>query len=212
MNALYNGYPHWRSVYGLGLHFKCLLVGLFFGGVAVGLGFADVYSHTIGFVLGVALVLLVQYLGFLVRKTTKYTVTSQTIRLDWGVIRRGRREFSVRKVQEIEVKQNIIERFILKTGNLSIDSAAPGMSGTLDEVVFKGVRRPHEVADTIRNADTEPYGSAGDAYAQLRQYDQQQHVGYAPQEGGYNGRPPSYDAPGYGSPLGDRPPSNLPPR
>lgn len=157
MKTLYRTHPSLRSFFFASVIFKGVLFSIVFGGIAVGLSYAGVYSNTLGYLLAAVLVLLSAFGIWAVRKSITYTITSSAIRVDSGIIRRKREEFGVKKVQSIDVEQNLIERFILKTGDVSFDSAAGSESGRHTDVLFRGVVNPHRVADIARNADEGSY-------------------------------------------------------
>jgi membrane protein YdbS with pleckstrin-like domain len=191
MQTLYRAHPNWRSFYFLGLVFKALIAIVMIGAIGIGLSLAGMIATGIGFAIAGAGLVVSVFLVWLARHSRVYTVTTQAVRLDHGIINRRREEFSVRKVQSIDVRQNILERFIFRTGTLAFDSASYDSAGP-SEIIFKGISRPHQIADLVRNADSGNYGSASDAYQQIRSNSALQprdDMGDRPSAPGYQNNP-----------------------
>jgi uncharacterized membrane protein YdbT with pleckstrin-like domain len=120
------------------------------GAVVYGLVLYNIVWYFWGILILLAGVSITFLLVWLVRKTTTYIISSSSIRVDHGILIRKREEIPKRRIQGVDVRQNIIERFILKTGNVEFNSASGDHSA---EVVFKGVRNPHRVADITHQED-----------------------------------------------------------
>lgn len=201
MNILYRSHPSIRSLYFMRLVFKSVLSGILGAAILFGISFAGLYSHAIGIILAVLALSTAVFAIWAVRKSILYTVSSSGIRIDSGILNRKREEFGIRKIQSVDVQQNLIERFVLKTGDVAFDSAAGDMQTTPD-ILFRGVTHPHKVADIARNADDGAYGNSLDAFNQMRYgsgYAQQPSPSpYVANPGGYD-RPP---VPEYRPPQG----------
>lgn len=167
--TLYKEHPRMRSQFFLLRLARGALAVMVGCGVLFLLNKAEILSPAISFLLMAALGIVVAVVLHIIRKSIVYTVTAQTVRKDAGIIRRTREEFSIRKVQSIDVEQNIFERFVLRTGNVAFDSAAGDSIGSA-EVVFAGIPQPHNIADMVRNADSNLYsGQVSEGYQNLRQ-------------------------------------------
>ena len=88
----------------------------------------------------------------LYRTKTVYMVTSRGVRFESGFpVKTNKREFSYRKIQGVDVSQSLVEKIVLRTGTVTISSAASDMNQ--DDIVFAGVSDPDRVARIIREGE-----------------------------------------------------------
>ena len=167
---------------------KGLIIALIGNGALVGLLYADIVSRPVQ--IGVGLVWLAICFAFVnfLRKSILFIVTPNSVRKDSGIINRKREEMNVKKVQSIDVQQNLVERFVFRTGRIFFCSASTDVSR--DDIVFSGVVDPHAVADIVRGLDhQENYpGGSSQAYRAARGLEQNGHTQERPQSNPAQGR------------------------
>lgn len=143
----FHGHPCWRSR--LGFYIKGFVAAVLAGalaGVVTAIGSGTV---EVGWVAAVVLVAFVVMLlaGFLRRLRTTYTITDRRLTIDTGLLSRAHRETRLQRVQNVNTRQTLLER-ILRVGSVDFDTAA----GTQDDLCFRGVSDPHQIAQTVGRA------------------------------------------------------------
>ena len=103
-------------------------------------------------VLIVALVVLVAFAGILIaglvmRLRTTYTITSRRLTINLGILSREEHETRLERVQNVNTRQTLLERF-LRVGTVDFDTAAE--SGF--DFKFRGVANPREIVRTVDRA------------------------------------------------------------
>lgn len=138
-------------------------------GVIAGLASAAASgSVQIGWVIGAVLVAFVVMIGAgaLRRRRITYTITSQRLTIEHGLISRELHETRLERVQNLRSRQSVLER-ILGVGTVDFDTAA----GATFEFAFRGVADPRRIVRTVDHALRElsagwPNGT-GDAGARI---------------------------------------------
>ena len=154
--VFFHGHPSWRSM--LDFYLKGLVVAVIAGaivGIATRIG-----SHKVdvGLVIVAVLVvyLLVLVVGFVKRIRTTYTISSQRLTIDCGLLSRDLQETRLDRVQNVNYTQTMLER-ILRIGTVDFDTAA----GAEYDFKFRGVAEPHAIVRTVDRAQQRVSGSAG---------------------------------------------------
>jgi len=138
---IYEGRPSWRSILGF------YIVGVI--GVAVAAGIAFLVSGG-GLAAGVgagAFVLLL-LIGWLKRISTRYSITDRRLRIQRGIVSRNIEEARVERVQNVTVKQGVLER-ILQVGTVDFDTASNRADDTFQ---FRGIADPGEITRLVDRA------------------------------------------------------------
>src|SRR2546421_12654868 len=142
--VLFHGHPSWRSM--PGFHLKGLLGAVLIGAIA-GLVSALVDRHVqvtwvIAAVLVVFLVSLV--IGVVRRLQTTYTVTTERLTIERGLMTRELHETRLERVQNVNLRQSMVER-ALAVGTVEFDTA--GGAGYDFSVI--GVAEPERLARDV---------------------------------------------------------------
>jgi uncharacterized membrane protein YdbT with pleckstrin-like domain len=147
---IYNGHPSWRStwaLYGRGLLIAIILALLVGGATAV---FGDGAEWTLAALVGVVVLCITILVGFVHRMFTVYTITTQRLRIQKGIIARKVQQTRIERVQNVNTDQGILER-LLQVGDVDFDTA-----GTTDsDFRFNGVGNPDEVVTAVDRAQRE---------------------------------------------------------
>lgn len=145
--VLFHGHPSWRAI--LGVYAKGWLVALVAALLVAAI--TDVADNhiQIGFVvLAVAISLLgVIVVGFIIRKRTLYTITTQRLTIRTGLFARDVQETRLERIQNVYSRQSIIER-MLGVGTVDFDTAA----GAEYNFAFRGIAHPDHVVRTVDQA------------------------------------------------------------
>jgi len=92
-------------------------------------------------------------IGYLIRRTTRYTITTHRARKAWGVFSRQSDEARLVRIQNIAVDQSFIQR-LFGLGHVDLDTAGEIAE---DMLCLRHVRRPEAVrsliAQTISESD-----------------------------------------------------------
>jgi len=137
---VFDGHPSWRAtlafyVWGLLAVAAAVVAGL----VASGAGLAVL--------LGLAALVLLIGAGYVKRAATRYTVTSERLRIQRGILSRRVQQTNIQRVQNVNTDQSFFER-ILQVGTVDFDTA-----GTDDsEFRFVGIDDPAEVVAAVERA------------------------------------------------------------
>jgi uncharacterized membrane protein YdbT with pleckstrin-like domain len=146
-SLLFHGHPSWFSM--LNLHLKGLLAAVL-AGVIVGLASAVAESTVqVGWVVGAVLAVLavVLLVGFVRRRATTYTITSQRLTIRLGLVSRELHETRLERVQNVGARQSLMER-LLGIGTVDFDTAG----GAGFDFVFRGVADPEVIVRTVDRA------------------------------------------------------------
>lgn len=147
---IYNGHPSWRStwaLYGRGLLIAIVLTLLVGGGTAL---FGDSAEWGLAILIGVVVVCITILVGFVHRMFTVYTITTQRLRIQRGIIARKVQQTRIERVQNVNTSQSVLER-LLQVGAVDFDTA-----GTTDsDFRFTGVGNPEDVVVAVDRAQRE---------------------------------------------------------
>jgi uncharacterized membrane protein YdbT with pleckstrin-like domain len=146
---VFEGRPIWRSI--LSFYISGLI-----GSVIIGILLALIVSTGVGVVVFLVLFALDVLVGFLRRVSTRYTITSQRLRIERGLLSKHVQQTRIERVQNVNTNQTVVSR-ILRVGSVDFDTA-----GTDDsDFTFTGVGNPHEVVEAVDRAQREASASAG---------------------------------------------------
>jgi len=145
--VIFQGHPSWRSMLTFHLRGAALTVG---GGVAAGLLSAAIEGSVR--VLWVAAAVLVVFaaalgVGALRRRRLTYTITTERLTIQIGLLSRERHECRLERVQNVSFTQSLLER-MLGVGTVDFDTAA----GAGFEFRFDGVEDPRAVVEDVNRA------------------------------------------------------------
>ena len=140
---VFQGRPIWRSI------LSFYITG-FIGSVVIGIVVALITSTTTGVIVFLALFALDILIGFIRRVSTKYTITTQRLRIERGIFAKHVQQTRIERVQNVNTNQTVVSR-ILRVGTVDFDTA-----GTDDsDFTFTGVGSPHEVVEAVDRAQRE---------------------------------------------------------
>jgi uncharacterized membrane protein YdbT with pleckstrin-like domain len=140
---VFQGRPIWRSI------LSFYITG-FIGSVVIGVVVALIASTAIGVLVFIVLFALDVLVGFVRRVTTRYTITTQRLRIERGLLAKHVQQTRIERVQNVNTNQTLVSR-ILRVGTVDFDTA-----GTDDsDFTFTGVGNPHEVVDAVDRAQRE---------------------------------------------------------
>jgi uncharacterized membrane protein YdbT with pleckstrin-like domain len=140
---VFQGRPIWRSI------LSFYITG-FIGSVVIGVVVALVVSTTVGVIVFLALFAIDVLVGFIRRVSTKYTITTQRLRIERGILAKHVQQTRIERVQNVNTNQTVVAR-ILRVGTVDFDTA-----GTDDsDFTFTGVGNPHEVVEAVDRAQRE---------------------------------------------------------
>lgn len=108
-----------------------------------------------GLVVLVVLGIVVLNFGivWLLRNANLYMITNSGVIVERGFpIRTNRSSMSFSKIQVVEVNQTILEKLVLKTGTVDVDTAAESEERQ-QKIQFRGVAKPHRLAEMIRQGE-----------------------------------------------------------
>lgn len=145
--VLFHGHPSWRSI--LDLYVKGW-IGTVVAAILVA-AITDIASGHVALgwvVLVVALSLCAVLLaGFVSRKRTLYTITTQRLTIRTGLLARDVQETRLDRIQNVNCRQSVLER-ILGIGTIDFDTAA----GAEYNFSFRGLSAPTQVVRTVDGA------------------------------------------------------------
>jgi uncharacterized membrane protein YdbT with pleckstrin-like domain len=140
---VFEGRPVWRSILSF---YLTGLVGAIVVGVIVGIA----ASAALGVVAWLVLFALVLLVGFIRRVETRYTITTQRLRIQRGLLSKSVQQTRIERVQNVNTHQTVFDR-ILRVGKVDFDTA-----GTDDsDFTFTGVGSPHRVVEAVDRAQRE---------------------------------------------------------
>ena len=144
---LFRGHPSWRSM--PVFHLKGVLGAILVGAIA-GLISAIAVGH-VQVIWVFAAVLLVfaasLSLGLLRRLQTTYTVTTERLTIERGLMTRELYETRLERVQNVSVRQSLLDR-VLGVGTVDFDTAGGAGYG----FSFGGVAEPRRLVRTVDGA------------------------------------------------------------
>jgi uncharacterized membrane protein YdbT with pleckstrin-like domain len=140
---VFEGRPIWRSI------LSFYITGLI-GSVVIGIVAALIASTGIGVIVFLVLFGLDVVVGFIRRVSTRYTITTQRLRIERGILAKHVQQTRIERVQNVNTNQTVVSR-ILRVGTVDFDTA-----GTDDsDFTFTGVGNPHEVVEAVDRAQRE---------------------------------------------------------
>jgi uncharacterized membrane protein YdbT with pleckstrin-like domain len=145
--VFFHGHPSWLSM--LMFYLKGLLLAVIAGALA-GAITAIVAGHVqVGWVIVAVFVLcmIVLTVGLFRRITTTYTITSQRLTIDVGLVSRELHQTRLERVQNVNSRQSLWQR-VLGIGTIEFETA--GEAGY--NFAFHGVARPHQIVQTVDRA------------------------------------------------------------
>jgi uncharacterized membrane protein YdbT with pleckstrin-like domain len=146
---VFQGRPIWRSI------LSFYITG-FIGSVVIGVVVALITSTTTGVLVFLVLFALDILVGFIRRVSTKYTITTQRLRIERGILAKHVQQTRIERVQNVNTNQTVVSR-LLRVGTVDFDTA-----GTDDsDFTFTGVGNPHEVVEAVDHAQRQASASAG---------------------------------------------------
>jgi len=144
--VIFEGRPSWRSIIGF------YITGLI-GAVAIGVLAGVIDKTSTGVIVWIVLFAGVILVGWLKRVSTKYTITSERLHIQRGLLSRAQQQTSLDRVQNVNTRQSLLER-ILRVGTVDFDTA-----GTDDsDFTFAGVASPGDVVHAVDVAQRERGG------------------------------------------------------
>ena len=145
---MFEGRPIWRSI------LSFYITGLI-GSLIIGILVAVIVSTSVGVVVFLVLFGIDILVGFLRRVSTRYTITTQRLRIERGLLSKHVQQTRIERVQNVNTNQTFVSR-ILRVGTVDFDTA-----GTDDsDFTFTGVGNPHEVVEAVDHAQREASASA----------------------------------------------------
>jgi uncharacterized membrane protein YdbT with pleckstrin-like domain len=146
---VFEGRPIWRSI------LSFYITG-FIGSLVIGVIVALVVSTGVGVVVFLVLFAIDVLAGFIKRISTRYTITTQRLRIERGLLAKHVQQTRIERVQNVNTNQTFVSR-LLHVGTVDFDTA-----GTDDsDFTFVGVGNPHEVVEAVDHAQREVSASAG---------------------------------------------------
>jgi uncharacterized membrane protein YdbT with pleckstrin-like domain len=145
---VFDGRPVWRSIVSF------YIFGLV-GSIVIGVIVALVASTAVGVAVFLVLFALDVLIGFIRRVSTQYTITSQRLRIQRGILSKHIQQTRIERVQNVNTSQTFVSR-LLRVGTVDFDTA-----GTDDsDFTFIGVGNPHEVVEAVDKAQREASAAA----------------------------------------------------
>jgi uncharacterized membrane protein YdbT with pleckstrin-like domain len=142
--VFFHGHPSWLSM--LDFHVKAVLAAVL-AGVIAGVASRLASNHiVVGWVIlaVLAVIGLAVLVGFLRRQATTYTITSERLTVQLGLLSRELHETRLDRVQNVASRQSLIER-LLGIGTVDFDTAG----GAGYDFAFRGVDDPEAIVRTV---------------------------------------------------------------
>jgi uncharacterized membrane protein YdbT with pleckstrin-like domain len=137
---VFEGRPIWRSI------LSFYITGLI-GSVVIGIVVALIASTGIGVIVFLVLFGLDVVVGFIRRVSTRYTITTQRLRIERGILAKHVQQTRIERVQNVNTNQTVVSR-ILRVGTVDFDTA-----GTDDsDFIFAGISQPDRVIAAVDQA------------------------------------------------------------
>jgi uncharacterized membrane protein YdbT with pleckstrin-like domain len=148
-HVIYEGHPSWRSTFGF------YFMGIVIVAAAVAIGVvAD--KTGIGLAAGGVILLLVLFVGWLRRITTRYLITSRRLQIRRGILAKNTEETRVERIVDVTVRQGVFDR-MLRIGAVDFDNASAQQG---DLFRFSGIASPEGVVRAIDRVHEEGHGQA----------------------------------------------------
>ena len=140
---VFEGRPVWRST------LSFYITGLI-GAVIIGVIAGLIGGTALGVVVWLVLFAGVVLVGFIRRISTRYTITTQRLRIQRGLLSKHVQQTRIERVQNVNTSQTAVSR-LLRVGTVDFDTA-----GTDDsDFTFIGVGDPHSVVEAVDRAQRE---------------------------------------------------------
>jgi uncharacterized membrane protein YdbT with pleckstrin-like domain len=142
--VLFDGHPSWRST--PGFHLKGILAAVI-AGVIAGLVTRIAAGHVqVGWVIAAVLAVFAVALlvGAIRRARTTYTITSERLMIQHGLMARNHQETRLERVQNVASRQSVMER-LLGVGTVEFDTAGEAQY----DFAFSGVANPREIVRAV---------------------------------------------------------------
>jgi uncharacterized membrane protein YdbT with pleckstrin-like domain len=126
------------------------LAAMVLAGVIAGLATAVAAGHVqVGWVIVAVLSVFaaVALVGLVRRRATTYTITTQRLTIQLGLLSRELHETQLERVQNVNSSQSLFER-VLGIGTVDFDTAG----GAGFDFAFRGVTDPHGIVRTVHQA------------------------------------------------------------
>jgi uncharacterized membrane protein YdbT with pleckstrin-like domain len=145
--VLFRGHPSWRAM--LAFHVKGLLAAVLIGAIAGLISALFEGKVQVTWVILAVLVVFVVNLaaGVVRRLQTTYTVTTERLSIERGMMTRELHETRLDRVQNVRLRQSLLER-ALAVGTVEFDTAA----GAAYDFAFVGISGPRSVVRTVDRA------------------------------------------------------------
>jgi uncharacterized membrane protein YdbT with pleckstrin-like domain len=145
--VLFHGHPCWRSI--LDLYVKGWLATVIAAVLVAAVTDIAAGQVEVGWVIAAVAVSLAVVLlaGFVRRKRTLYTITTQRLTIRTGLLSRDVQETRLDRIQNVNSRQSVLER-ILGVGTIDFDTAA----GAEYNFAFHGLAEPAQVVRTVDQA------------------------------------------------------------
>jgi len=153
VETLVKTHPAWRSTFMIGRVVAAVISTIFLSALVIFLGSQDILG-TGWVILGVLLVIALNFgTVYLIRSSRLYMITRTGVIVETGFpIRTQRSSMSFSKIQVVDVRQTILEKLVLKTGTVDVDTAAEAEEFQ-QKIQFQGVSNPHRLAEMIRQGE-----------------------------------------------------------
>src|SRR6188472_4512083 len=112
---VFDGRPVWRSIVSF------YIFGLV-GSIVIGVIVALVASTAVGVAVFLVLFALDVLIGFIRRVSTQYTITSQRLRIQRGILSKHIQQTRIERVQNVNTSQTFVSR-LLRVGTVDFDTA-----------------------------------------------------------------------------------------
>ena len=137
---VFEGRPIWRSI------LSFYITG-FIGSLVIGVIVALVVSTGVGVVVFLVLFAIDVLAGFIKRISTRYTITTQRLRIERGLLAKHVQQTRIERVQNVNTNQTFVSR-LLHVGTVDFDTA-----GTEDsDFAFHGIADPSSVVAAVDRA------------------------------------------------------------
>ncbi len=155
--TVFEGHPSWRAIldfYIKGIAVTAVLLALIWlFGKTIGDGVSGFWI-TVVLIAGAAITALA---GFLLRVSTRYTITNTRLHIKRGIVSREVQETRLTRVQDVSYSQSLLQR-LLQIGDIDFDTA----SADDTSFVFIGVANPDVVVQKVHEASERDSGSGLD--------------------------------------------------
>lgn len=144
---IFEGHPSWRSIIDFYLKGIAATAVIALAAALISGAIGDQTNKGLVVLIAIIGVGLTVLVGFVRRVATSYTITNRRLHIKRGIISRTIQETRLERVQNVNYRQNFIQR-ILQIGDVDFDTAA---SSDFD-FVFGGVAEPADVVHKVDEA------------------------------------------------------------